>query len=143
MTEVPGAMIFRRRNSSINVVAIATASVFVKAMGSSQAATRADVPLQTFENRIRPQRAQAARDAFVAYGIVGKCVGGDTELASNKGDCHLRDRLVRAQQAPWIAESTQLQCETEPVRIAAAPLYGGEIGGAQGPVPDQFSFGDG
>jgi hypothetical protein len=33
-----------------------------------------------------------------------------------------------------------LQRETELVGVAAAALYGGEIGGTQGPVPDQFSF---
>ena len=50
--------------------------------------------------------------------------------------------LARAQQAPRIAESAELQRETELVRIAAAALYGREIGGTQGPVPDQFRFGD-
>ena len=53
----------------------------------------------------------------------------------------LRDRLARAQQAARVTESAELQRETELVGVAAAALYGGEIGGTQGPVPDQFSFG--
>jgi hypothetical protein len=36
-----------------------------------------------------------------------------------------------------------LQCKAELIGVAAAALYGGEIGGTQGPVPDQFRFGDG
>jgi hypothetical protein len=35
-----------------------------------------------------------------------------------------------------------LQRETKLVRVAATTLYGGEIGDTQGPVPDQFGFGD-
>jgi len=46
-----------------------------------------------------------------------------------------------AEQAARVTESAELQRETELVGVAAAALYGGEIGGTQGPVPDQFSFG--
>ncbi len=49
--------------------------------------------------------------------------------------------LARAQQAARVTESAELQRETELVGVAAAALYSGEIGGTQGPVPDQFSFG--
>jgi len=35
-----------------------------------------------------------------------------------------------------------LQRETKLVRVAATTLYGGEIGNTQGPVLDQFGFGD-
>jgi hypothetical protein len=65
----------------------------------------------------------------------------NTELAGNKTKRQLRDRLARAQQAARVTESAELQRETELVGVAAAALYGGEIGGTQGPVPDQCSFG--
>jgi hypothetical protein len=53
----------------------------------------------------------------------------NTELAGNKTKRQLRDRLARAQQAARVTESAGLQRETELIGVAAAALYGGEIGG--------------
>jgi len=87
--------------------------------------------------------ASIGASAETVASAFGECIGGDAELAGNKGECRLRNHLARAQQATRAAESTELQRETELVRIAAPALYGGEIAGTQGPVPDQFRFGDG
>jgi len=94
------------------------------------------------EAKCRPQRAQLLAPGLVACGVIGECPGGNAKLAGNKGECCLRNDLARTQQAPGIAENTELQRETKLVRIAATTLYGGEIGDTQGPVPDQFGFGD-
>src|SRR5215472_5274457 len=88
------------------------------------------------------QCAQLLAPGLVSRGVIGECPAGNAKLASNKGQCCLRNDLARAQQAPGIAESTELQRETKLVRVAATTLYGGEIGDTQGPVPDQFGFGD-
>jgi hypothetical protein len=40
-----------------------------------------------------------------------------------------------------MAQRTELQRETELVRVAATALYGGEIGSTQSPVSDQVGFG--
>src|SRR6516225_5619419 len=94
------------------------------------------------EAECRPQGAQLLAPCLVARGVIGECPRGNAKLASNKGECCLRNDLARAQQAPGIAESTELQRETKLVGVAATTLYGGEIGDTQGPVPDQFRFGD-
>ena len=89
-----------------------------------------------------PAGRSAARAVFGGAWRNRRVPPGNAKLASNKGECCLRNDLARAQQAPGIAESTELQRETKLVRVAATTLYGGEIGDTQGPVPDQFGFGD-
>jgi hypothetical protein len=41
-----------------------------------------------------------------------------------------------AEQAARVTESAELQRKAELIGVAAAALYGGEIDGTQGPVPD-------
>ena len=93
----------------------------------------------------KPNAAQSALKLLTTrlhtHGIIGKCIVCDAELAGNKTKRQLRDRLARAQQAARVTESAELQRETELVGSPRTALYGGEIGGTQGPVPDQFSFG--
>jgi hypothetical protein len=79
----------------------------------------------------------------VARGVIGERIRGNAQLVGYEGECRLWNDLARPQQAARIAESAELQRETELVRVAAPALYGGEIGGTQGPVPDQHRFGDG
>src|SRR6516225_8145509 len=94
------------------------------------------------EAECRPQGAQLLAPCLVARGVIGECPRGNAKLAGNKGECCLRNDLARTQQAPGIAENTELQRETKLVRVAATTLYGRKIGDTQGPVPDQFGFGD-
>ena len=93
------------------------------------------------EAELRAQSAKLLATRLHTHGVGGECIVSNTELAGNKTKRQLRDRLARAQQAARVTESAELQRETELVGVAAAALYGGEIGGTQGPVPDQFSFG--
>ena len=132
-------MIFRRRNSSINVAAIATASIFPSATGSSH--VRSSRRSKRAEAELRAQSAKLLATRLHTQGVGGECIVSNTELAGNKTKRQLRDRLARAQEPTRVTESAELQRETELVGVAAAALYGGEIGGTQGPVPDQFRVG--
>src|SRR5208282_1016410 len=125
--------IFRRRNSSINVAAIATASVFPSATGSRHVRSSR---LCSGANVRKPNSARKSAKLLATrlhtHGVGGECIVSNTELAGNKTKRQLRDRLARAQQAARVTESAELQRETELVGVAAAALYGGEIGGTQG-----------
>ena len=68
-------------------------------------------------------------------------IGGNAELAGNKAKRCVREDLPGPQQAARVTESAELQRKAELIGVAAAALYGGEIGGTQGPVLDQFGFG--
>jgi hypothetical protein len=87
-----------------------------------------------------PAARSAARAGFGGARRNRRVPRGNAKLASNKGECCFRNDLARAQQAPGIAESAELQRETKLVRVAATTFYGGEIGNTQGPVPDQFGY---
>ena len=83
----------------------------------------------------RPEARALLASGLVTFGVIGERPRGDAELAGNKNDCCLRNDLALEQQTPRVAESTELQ-RTELAQVAATPLNGGEIGGAQCPLPD-------
>ena len=89
-----------------------------------------------------PRRAQLLATRLVARGVTGKGIRSNAQLAGNKGQSRLRNGLAWAQQAPRITKGTELQREAKLVRIAAPTLYRGEIGSIQGPMSDQFGFGN-
>jgi hypothetical protein len=61
-------------------------------------------------------------------------------LVGNKAKRCVREDLPGPQQAARVTESAELQRKAELIGVAAVALYGGEIGGTQGPVLDQFGF---
>lgn len=91
------------------------------------------------EAELRAQSAKLLATRLHTHGVGGECIVSNAELAGNKTKRYLRDRLARAQQAARVTERAELQRETELVGVAAAALYGGEIGDTQGPVPDHIS----
>ena len=104
-------MIFRRRNSSINVAAIATASIFPSATGSSH--VRSSRRSKRAEAELRAQSAKLLATRLHTQGVGGECIVSNTELAGNKTKRQLRDRLALAQQAARVTERAELQRETE------------------------------
>lgn len=91
------------------------------------------------EAELRTQSAKLLATRLHTHGVGGECIVSNAELAGNKTKRYLRDSLARAQQAARVTERAELQRETELVGVAAAALYGGEIGDTQGPVPDHIS----
>jgi hypothetical protein len=89
-----------------------------------------------------PQCAQLLATRLVARGVIGESIRSNAQLAGNKGESRLRNGLARAQQAPRVTKGTELQREAKLVRIAATALYRGEIAIIQGPMSDQFGFGN-
>jgi hypothetical protein len=89
-----------------------------------------------------PQRAQLLATRLVARGVIGEGIRSNAQLAGNKGESRLRNGLARVQQAPWLTKGTELHREAKLVRIAATALYRGEIASIQGPMSDQFGFGN-
>ena len=59
------------------------------------------------------------------------------ELLGDKAERFGWDQLTRPQQASRIAECAELQGEAEAVAVTPTSADLGEIGGTQGPVPDQ------
>jgi hypothetical protein len=119
-------------------VQITMASVFPSATGNSHASNSR---LCSGASMLKPNAAHSALSCSrrVGWGAVIGAPRGQREVGQRTPEM----TLARATGARGIAESRELQRETKLVRVAVTTLFGGAIGETQGPVPDQFRFGDG